>query len=1056
MPSMSQRSNRQVPFTVVACLCALITGTTDRTVCGDESPPAPSEAVLVWANGDRLPGRLLSIADGRVRWQSPVFRDPLDIRATALRAVQRPSQPPSAVPETMRVELRGGGQLHGELIGATDDTYVFESAAHGRFRVRRSHVRRLRRRRPEDLVYSGPRGLADWEPLNSQNPVSHWSDNADGTLSTNRRGAGLFLPVPLPRRCEIELRVRSTQRCSFALGLRNVARGLRVETWSDSLVAARGLEFQELRTLDDSDRELQLTAWVDLDAGRLIASDAEGRRLAEFRFRDGEGESTGISISNRDGDLTLDALRISHWDGTPPPDVSDVADRVILRDGTTRPGRLMPFSDDQRLVRVDTPTDEAPFPLADVSEVCHLTRADTRDEPAIRIRTRSGETIPADDVRCDQRELQVRSDYLSEPLIVPQSDLQELRWTADAADSQADDVLTTGGMRLHGQVVIVEGTADPLQWQPQGADTPVVLSRSGDAGFRRRHAVATAVDSTTFPHVLHLSNGDTLPCRIHQASAGAWQITSPFCDAATIAGDRVLAAELSAGGIRRQTRFPESDWKLDKAAAGADDARLEVQPGGGVFSSRLIAADTVRFRLDWEDNSLCVLGVYCTRSDWQGVPPDFYLVLQQGSVSVSPDLQSVPVASTAGRTAATENRVVLPPETRAAMVRIRLDARRLVVQVSDQPAATLETPFAGAAFPGFGLRDLGIGVARRAQTRNGMIRPGAQAPIIVSDFDLTSSPMTSARSALFASGRSMIVTIPRFRRDRPPTHVLLAPQGDLLRGTLQSFDGESVGFESRLERITIPHDRVAAIFCLQSPDAADGAARAEGFVRVELANGYSVSLVPDAAADGMLQGRAPALGRLTIPVDQIAALAIGDSAEAHVELERGDWTVRDVPDPSWGQMLFSSEGSDAKSLIGERLPELKLTALDGGDATLSEPRDQVILLHFWTTWCRPCRETLPQLQTLASSFPNESVVLTGVNLQDDAVTIRRFLNAHDIDATVVRDVDGSAARTVRLSGIPWTAVIAPGGLVTDIVTGHDERTLPSLRASVHEALQSRP
>lgn len=49
--------------------------------------------------------------------------------------------------------------------------------------------------------------------------------------------------------------------------------------------------------------------------------------------------------------------------------------------------------------------------------------------------------------------------------------------------------------------------------------------------------------------------------------------------------------------------------------------------------------------------------------------------------------------------------------------------------------------------------------------------------------------------------------------------------------------------------------------------------------------------------------------------------------------------------------------------VGEPAPEFELKLMDGSHVKLSELRGQVVVLNFWATWCVPCREELPLLDT---------------------------------------------------------------------------------------------
>ena len=97
----------------------------------------------------------------------------------------------------------------------------------------------------------------------------------------------------------------------------------------------------------------------------------------------------------------------------------------------------------------------------------------------------------------------------------------------------------------------------------------------------------------------------------------------------------------------------------------------------------------------------------------------------------------------------------------------------------------------------------------------------------------------SVKQFVQEEARELALTVPRFRRDDPPTHVLLAPNGDLLRGRLNTVTDREVVFESRLETFRFPRDRVAAIIWLSHPkNLAEISVRAETAVQAKLDNGY--------------------------------------------------------------------------------------------------------------------------------------------------------------------------------------------------------------------------
>jgi len=74
--------------------------------------------------------------------------------------------------------------------------------------------------------------------------------------------------------------------------------------------------------------------------------------------------------------------------------------------------------------------------------------------------------------------------------------------------------------------------------------------------------------------------------------------------------------------------------------------------------------------------------------------------------------------------------------------------------------------------------------------------------------------------------------------------------------------------------------------------------------------------------------------------------------------------------------------------ISSKLPELALRYADGTTGNLSAYRGRSFLLHFWATWCPPCRTELPGLLELAKQGDVEVLV---VGLDSEWGAVERFL-----------------------------------------------------------------
>ena len=72
---------------------------------------------------------------------------------------------------------------------------------------------------------------------------------------------------------------------------------------------------------------------------------------------------------------------------------------------------------------------------------------------------------------------------------------------------------------------------------------------------------------------------------------------------------------------------------------------------------------------------------------------------------------------------------------------------------------------------------------------NGQVAQRAGDGVTLSNFEVDNLSGASIRQFIEEESRQAALTIPRFRRDSPPTHVLIAPNGDLLRGRIMGIRG---------------------------------------------------------------------------------------------------------------------------------------------------------------------------------------------------------------------------------------------------------------------------
>lgn len=142
----------------------------------------------------------------------------------------------------------------------------------------------------------------------------------------------------------------------------------------------------------------------------------------------------------------------------------------------------------------------------------------------------------------------------------------------------------------------------------------------------------------------------------------------------------------------------------------------------------------------------------------------------------------------------------------------------------------------------------------------------------------------------------------------------------------------------------------------------------------------------------------------------------------------------------------------AGNLVPSAARGVDVTLRDRDDRTLplTEVLSRVTLLHFWASWCGPCRTELPELDALQREAANDGVKVVAVSLD------LKGWPAIDATATALglrslaffHDRDRAAARGLGIIGLPTTLVVDARGREVGRIIGAGDWASPELRRAV--------
>lgn len=128
-----------------------------------------------------------------------------------------------------------------------------------------------------------------------------------------------------------------------------------------------------------------------------------------------------------------------------------------------------------------------------------------------------------------------------------------------------------------------------------------------------------------------------------------------------------------------------------------------------------------------------------------------------------------------------------------------------------------------------------------------------------------------------------------------------------------------------------------------------------------------------------------------------------------------------------------SGAPDVDPLRSGPAPAFTLSSLEGTTVVLDGLPGEPVVVHFWGSWCEPCRLGLPRLAETRRRRPGLRVL--GVVFRDEPEDARRAARAAGADWPMLLDPGEEVARAYGVQGVPVTFFLRPNGTIAATVVG---------------------
>jgi len=125
--------------------------------------------------------------------------------------------------------------------------------------------------------------------------------------------------------------------------------------------------------------------------------------------------------------------------------------------------------------------------------------------------------------------------------------------------------------------------------------------------------------------------------------------------------------------------------------------------------------------------------------------------------------------------------------------------------------------------------------------------------------------------------------------------------------------------------------------------------------------------------------------------------------------------------------------------IGSRLPDFSVKDLQGRELSSADLRGKVVLIDFWATWCKPCKQEMPGYQKLVELYGLRGFAVVGFKFNDMPDTENPLLFAKRIGVRYPLAVAPAHLRQKfgGIEGLPTTMLYDRHGVLRNKVIGFE-------------------
>jgi len=139
--------------------------------------------------------------------------------------------------------------------------------------------------------------------------------------------------------------------------------------------------------------------------------------------------------------------------------------------------------------------------------------------------------------------------------------------------------------------------------------------------------------------------------------------------------------------------------------------------------------------------------------------------------------------------------------------------------------------------------------------------------------------------------------------------------------------------------------------------------------------------------------------------------------------------------------------------VGQQAPDFTIKDASGKPVKLSDSRGKLVFLNFWATWCEPCVDEMPEMNTLNEKFKDRKFQMMAVSVDNSWDVVKDFYEKHALDMPTYLDPGQQVRSLFNVHGYPETFIIDRNGSVLKYIIGPQHWSDPKVMAMIESMVK---